>query len=75
MFEVVIFCLLVLAIAAYCFPVAVKSLQQWTAESTRLKIQREIEGSLFPRPSDSVLRRHYDALVAAEVENRLARTK
>lgn len=32
----------------------------------------EIEAELFPRPTDSVLRRHYDALVAVELENRLA---
>lgn len=35
-------------------------------------LQSEIESALFPRPTDSVLRRHYDALVSAEVENRLA---
>lgn len=35
-------------------------------------LQSEIESALFPRPTDSVLRRHYDALISAEVENRLA---
>ncbi len=35
-------------------------------------IQTEIEADLFPRPTDSVLRRHYDAMVKAEVEERLA---
>ncbi|MGZ5051841.1 MAG: hypothetical protein ACXWF8_12535 [Methylobacter sp.] len=35
-------------------------------------LQSEIESSLFPRPTDSVLKRHYDALVVAELENRLA---
>lgn len=35
-------------------------------------IQTEVEADLFPRPTDSVLRRHYDALVKAEVEERLA---
>lgn len=35
-------------------------------------LQSEIESALFPRPADSVLQRHYDALVAAELENRLA---
>jgi len=35
-------------------------------------LQNEIESALFPRPTDSVLQRHYDALVSAEVENRLA---
>jgi hypothetical protein len=39
------------------------------------KLQREIESALFPRPTDSILRRHYDALVAAELENRLAGSK
>lgn len=35
------------------------------------QLQREIEATLFPRPTDSMLQRHYDALVAAKVENRL----
>lgn len=36
------------------------------------QLQREIEATLFPRPTDSVLRRHYDTLVASEVKNRLS---
>ncbi|WP_446809570.1 hypothetical protein ACH50O_20330 [Methylomonas sp. 2BW1-5-20] len=36
------------------------------------QLQREIEATLFPRPTDSVLRRHYDTLVAVEVKNRLS---
>ncbi len=35
-------------------------------------LQNEIESALFPRPTDSILKRHYDALVSAELENRLA---
>ncbi|MCQ8102498.1 hypothetical protein NP590_00155 [Methylomonas sp. SURF-2] len=35
-------------------------------------LKSEVEAELFPRPTDSVLRRHYDALVAAELQNRLA---
>jgi hypothetical protein len=35
-------------------------------------LQSEVESALFPRPTDSVLRRHYDSLVAVELENRLA---
>lgn len=35
-------------------------------------LQNEIEAALFPRPTDSILQRHYDALVNAELENRLA---
>ncbi len=35
-------------------------------------LQSEIESALFPRPTDSILQRHYDALVNAELENRLA---
>jgi hypothetical protein len=35
-------------------------------------LQSEIESALFPRPTDSVLQRHYDTLVNAEMENRLA---
>jgi len=35
-------------------------------------LQSEIEAALFPRPTDSILQRHYDALVNAELENRLS---
>jgi hypothetical protein len=35
-------------------------------------LQSEIESALFPRPTDSILQRHYDALVNTELENRLA---
>jgi len=35
-------------------------------------LQSEIESALFPRPTDSILQRHYDALVNVELENRLA---
>ncbi|WP_333877453.1 hypothetical protein [Methylobacter sp.] len=35
-------------------------------------LQNEIESALFPRPTDSILQRHYDTLVSAELENRLA---
>lgn len=35
-------------------------------------LQNEIESALFPRPTDSVLQRHYDALIRAELDNRLA---
>jgi hypothetical protein len=35
-------------------------------------LQSEIESVLCPRPTDSILKRHYDALVSAELENRLA---
>lgn len=35
-------------------------------------LQNEIEAELFPRPTCSVLQRHYDTLVAVELENRLA---
>lgn len=35
------------------------------------QLQREIEATLFPRPTDSILQRHYDALVAVELRNRL----
>ena len=35
-------------------------------------LRKEVEAELFPRPTDSVLRRHYDTLVAVELENRLA---
>ncbi len=35
------------------------------------QLQYEIEVSLFPRPTDSVLKRHYDSLVAAKLGERL----
>lgn len=35
-------------------------------------LQSQIEAELFPRPTDSVLQRHYDTLVAVELENRLS---
>ncbi len=35
-------------------------------------LRDEIESTLWPRPTDSVLQRHYDALVSAELENLLA---
>lgn len=37
-----------------------------------MHLKNEVEAELFPRPTDSVLRRHYDALVAVELQNRLA---
>lgn len=37
-----------------------------------MHLQNQVEAELFPRPTDSVLRRHYDALVAVELQNRLA---
>jgi len=36
------------------------------------QLQHEIEATLFPRPTDSVLKRHYDSLVAAKLGERLA---
>lgn len=36
------------------------------------QLRSEIELELFPRPTDFNLQRHYDALVAAELENRLS---
>ncbi|MFZ2313979.1 MAG: hypothetical protein WAV82_15325 [Methylobacter sp.] len=35
-------------------------------------LRGEIESTLWPRPTDSVLQRHYDTLVSAELENLLA---
>jgi len=35
-------------------------------------LKTEIEAELFPRPTCSILQRHYDSLVAMEVQNRLA---
>ncbi len=49
-----------------------------TSEETQVKLhfltylQSQIEAELFPRPTDSVLQRHYDALVEMELKNRLA---
>jgi hypothetical protein len=38
-----------------------------------MQLQSEIEAELSPRPSDSVLRRHHDALIGYELQNRLAK--
>ncbi len=35
-------------------------------------LRNEIEASLHPRPSDSILQRHYDALVSMTLEQRLS---
>jgi hypothetical protein len=35
-------------------------------------LQAGIEAAFAPRPTDSILKRHYDALLAAEMEKRLA---
>lgn len=35
------------------------------------QLRSEIEVDLFPRPTDFNLQRHYDTLVAAELESRL----
>ena len=35
-------------------------------------LHHEIESTLFPRPTDSILQRHYDGLIRAEVDKRLA---
>ena len=35
-------------------------------------LQAEIESAFAPRPTDSVLQRHYDTLIAFELEKRLA---
>lgn len=37
-----------------------------------LQMRQEIETTLCPRPTDSVLVRHYDGLVAAQLAERLA---
>lgn len=42
------------------------------ASSFLEQLQVEIETTLFPRPTDSVLKRHYDNLVAVEIQNRLS---
>lgn len=34
-------------------------------------LRREIEAALHPRPTDSILQRHYDALVEIKLEQRL----
>lgn len=39
------------------------------------QLKSEIESTLHPRPTDAKLRQRYDALVAAELKDRLARAK
>jgi len=86
MFEVTLLCLTVVLIVTYAF--LSESTQQSDVacldsglahtEGSQPKLhflshlQSEIESALFPRPTDSVLQRHYDALIRAELENRLA---
>ncbi|MDO9140063.1 MAG: hypothetical protein Q7U38_07050 [Methylobacter sp.] len=86
MFEVTLLCLIVVLIVAYAFlseftqqpEVACLDSGLAHSESSQPKLhflshlQSEIESALFPRPTDSVLQRHYDALIRAELENRLA---
>ncbi len=43
-----------------------------THRSFLMYLETEIESALWPRPTDSVLQRHYDTLVSVELENRLA---
>ncbi len=37
-----------------------------------VELQRNVETSLSPKPSDSTLTRHYNALVKAEIDARLS---
>lgn len=56
-----------------CSNSELKILEDSTPKQTFLRhLQSEIESALFPRPTDSILQRHYDALINAELENRLA---
>lgn len=85
MLEITIFLTIAGLLAVYAFLSQSKSnqIQEQNATETPeadsltvnqflANLQSEIESSLFPRPTDSVLKRHYDALVVAELENRLA---
>ncbi|MFA6163642.1 MAG: hypothetical protein WC685_09460 [Methylobacter sp.] len=36
------------------------------------RLQAEIEFEVFPRPTDSILKRHYDSLIVAKIADRLA---
>lgn len=85
MLEITIFLTIAGLLAVYAFLSQSKSNQIQEQNSTETpeadsltvnqflaNLQSEIESSLFPRPTDSVLKRHYDALVVAELENRLA---
>lgn len=43
--------------------------EQITPENTFLsQLQQKVEVTLFPRPSDATLNRHYDALIRAELD-------
>ncbi len=50
-----------------------KSVGAMAANDFLLQLQREIEMELHPRPTDSVLRRHYDSLVAMKIKDRLGK--
>jgi len=47
--------------------------EQLTPENTFLsQLQQKVEVTLFPRPSDATLNRHYDALIRAELDAHLS---
>ncbi len=47
--------------------------EQPTAENTFLsQLQQKVEVTLFPRPSDATLNRHYNALIRAELDSHLS---
>jgi len=61
------------AICESCSDLELKTIEESTSKPSFLThLQSEIESALFPRPTDSILQRHYDTLVNAELENRLA---
>lgn len=59
-------------VRAEAAPAAVQSATSGENCTFLMHLQNQVEAELFPRPTDSVLRRHYEALVAVELQNRLA---
>lgn len=53
-------------------PIEIKEQSRSETASFVTYLKNEVEAELFPRPTCSVLQRHYDSLVAAELESRLA---
>ncbi len=76
MLEVIILLLAIVVITLISIrseaPSELEVTEQLTPENTFLsQLQQKVEVTLFPRPSDATLNRHYDALIRAELDAHL----
>ncbi len=67
--ELVVFVIIIFAIVSIYRLLGKVADNSGIKQKESLKIQ--IQAELFPRPTCSILKRHYDALVIAELERRL----